>query len=150
MATHSPTLPKDDQHAKLVESTLRLATAMSQQQARIKVLLVKDENLLVAVLKERAIGLSDDKNTKALMMLEARYHETIVAADATELARYAGQTPKEFLEARQLLREALLKTLRKNPDLQKLFPQPAEASAELLKSRKRVMDLVQEAEKKKE
>lgn len=149
MATRSTPQPRDEEHAKLVASTIRLATVLSEQEVRVKSRLLKDEDWLVAVLKERATQLSDEKNAKNLMTLEARYHETITAADAVDLVRYAGQTPKEFLAVRQQLRDALVKTLRKQPDIAKLFPPPAEASAELLKSRKRVTDLLEEAEKKK-
>lgn len=152
MSTHFPNVDKEQtkEHARLVKSTIRLAEIDSEQQLRVLGRMMKDENWLALVLKERANWLSNEKNTKNLTALEILYNETLKAADAADLVRNAAQTPKEFLAVRQQLRDVLIKTLHKRPDLQKLVPTSAEASAELLKSRKRVMDLVKEAEKGRE
>lgn len=124
MATHFPNLPKhqEDAQAKLVKTTIRLAAVNSEQEARLKNRLVKDESWRVGVLEDRATQLNDVKNAKALVTLEVRYNESITARDAADLARYAAQAPKEFLAMRQQLRDALLETLRKKPVLAKLFP----------------------------
>jgi hypothetical protein len=148
MATDFPNQPRDEAHAKLVTTTLQIAKAKSEQQTRIKDLLVKNDEWLVSALKERATDLSNERNTKNLMTLEIAYNETIAATEKADLTKYVNQTPNEFLAVRQQLRDAFLATLRKKPELEKLFPAQAEPAAELVKSRKRIGDFFETPEKK--